>query len=185
MWAATPLFFAVLAAVSAYGELYTGPDDGSAPYDADSGSGCMVWADHSYDWSPFDPPRNNAPHEASLYPGDVVPGSYSWGSEGCCRTTTAFNSVGGWSHTEGHAGSYTQHMTIVSNEPVPGAETYGPYLQTATYDGEGRSRTHHQGVTGGHGLTSGTTFTIQGYVKPDPPVAVQQTGRLGHHAFGL
>ena len=34
--------------------------------------------------------------------------------------------------------------------------------------GRARSRTHRQGVSEGHGLTAGTTFTIQGYVKPDP-----------------
>lgn len=152
----------------AYGELYAGSVDGSAPYDTATGERCMVWADHSYDWRPLDPPRNNAPHEKSLYPGDIVHGSYIWGSEGCCQTKTSFGSAGAWSHTEGSAGSYAQHMKIIPDEPVPGSETYHTYLQTATYDAEGRSRTHNQGVTEGHGLTAGTAFTIQGYVKPDP-----------------
>ena len=159
---------AIAAMPFAYGELYSGPDDGSAPYDTAGGQGCAVWADHSYDWSPQDPPRNNAPHERSLYPGDVVRGGYAWGQTGCCRIQTSFGSSGAWSHAEGPADSYMQHMKIIPNEPVPGSETYGGYLQTATYDGDGRSRIHRQGVTEGHGLTAGTSFTIQGYVKADP-----------------
>lgn len=158
----------VAALPAAHGGLYAGTDDGSAPYDTASGGKCTVWADHSYDWSPLDPPRNNAPHEKSLYPGDMVHGGYTWGSSGCCRTETSFGSAGVWSRTEGPAGSYMQHMRIVPNEPVPGAGTYGPYLQTASYDVEGRSRTHHQGVTEGHGLTAGSTFAVRGYIKPDP-----------------
>ena len=152
---------------AAYGELYAGSDDGSARRGED-GEGCTVWADHAYDWSPLDPPRNNAPHEESLYPGDVVYGSYAWGSSGCCRTETSFGPAGRWSHTEGPAGSYAQHMKIMRDEPVPGAELYGSYLHAADYDVEGRSRTHRHGVAEGHGLTPGSTFTIDGYVKPDP-----------------
>ena len=162
VWAAALLILVPYA----YGDMY----DGSPGRVTDTGTKCSVWADHMYDWSPLDPPRNNHPLEMSLYPGDMVYGRYTWGSGGCCRTQTVGPAAAGtWSDITGvSGGSYIQNMAIVPDEPVPGAVMPNGFIHMAEYDGMGRSRTHTYGTFNGTGLTAGTAFTISGYIKPDP-----------------
>ena len=161
---------AACAAASAHGDgpprLYVGDDDGSPDRKHDAGpGGCTVWADHAYDWTPLDPPLNNAPHEESLYPGDVVRGLFTHGSEGCCRVKTSGPAaVGDWSELAGvSGGSYTQRMAILPDRPTPDSSTRGAYIRTAEYDDAGRSRTHWLGAVEGHGLVAGARYTVSGY----------------------
>ena len=175
--------------------LYAGGDDGSPGSRSASGDDCTVYGRHSYSWDAKDPPRNNAPRENSLYPGDVVGGTYTWDSDGCCKVRVSGPDPDSkWSLVENPARvaaglglntkrgtSYDQVMAIVPGELVPGASSFGDYIHTAAYDASGRSRTHQQGVTEGHGLVPGSVYTVKGYTYPentDDPKCTQLSAKL-------
>ena len=172
-------------------ELYAGSDDGSPGTVTRSAGGCTVWIEHEYRWDPSDPPRNNAPHEESLYPGDRVRGVFSWGSSGCgCGVSASGPSArGDWSHLSGvspggSGASYTQEMLVRPDNPTPDSTTIGGYLQTAEYDKTGRSRTHHPGTSEGHGLTGGAVFSVTGkyWASTKPPTCKAVTA-VSHAEF--
>ena len=160
---------AVLAAASAYGDyspdLYVGEADYPRTDTATNGV-CTVTISHERLWDmEYDPPRNNHPHEKSLYPGDVVDGRFTRTAEGCCGVSRSGPTAAGeWSELANisSGGSYTQTMKILPDRPTPDSVTRGGHIHTSEYDTMGRSRTHWQGTAEGYGQTAGATASISG-----------------------
>lgn len=155
--------------------------DGSPGYlSSSSNDGCTVWVNHEYSWTPTTPPRNNAPHERSLYPGDVVYGVFSYGSDGCCgvKIEGPSSSSSVWSEIRNirygaNTIQYTQAYRIIPDMPSPDSDIINGHIHTAEYDTLGRSRTHTQGTQEGSGMTGGASFTVRGNTDcPRPSVVV-------------
>ncbi len=157
-------------------------NDGSPGTKSDTGPlGCTVSATHKYHWylSDTTQARNNSPRETSLYPGDLVRGTYKYEEKNCdCGySITGPTARGNWSEMTGlsliqDGFNYIQNMKILINEPVPGAKVQNGDLHITEYDNGGRSRSHIHGVVPEVGYTSGTEFTITGKAKNSQNICV-------------